>query len=111
MQEASSAEKKAFKQGGDTMGDLVQGKAIARIKDPKDKEAAIAAAKAGRPDVVKQFTGDRKEDQAYAAVDNKMQKMADAGVKECKELHEENEEEKKPVENTDAVILDAIKNW
>lgn len=111
MQEASSAEKKAFKQGGDAMGDLVQGKAIARIKDPKDKEAAIAAAKAGRPDVVKQFTGDRKEDQAYAAVDSKMQKMADAGVKECKELHEENEEEKKPIENTDSVILDAIKNW
>ena len=75
LTEASSAEKKSFKQGGEATGDLIQGKAIARVKDPKARQAAVAAVRAGRPDVAKQFYGDRKEDQAMAANDKKMAKM------------------------------------
>ena len=82
--EASSAETRAFKNGGKDLDDLVQGKAIARIKDPKARAAAVAAAKAGRPDAAKAFTGDRKEDQAAAAFEKKAQAMADAGVKDDK---------------------------
>lgn len=80
LTEASTAEKRAFKNGGEDAEDLIQGKAIARIKDPKDREAAIAAKKAGRDDVVKQFTGDRKDDQASAAYEKKADKMEKAGV-------------------------------
>ena len=87
LEEASSAETRAFKNGGQDAKDYIQGKAIARIKDPAARDAAIAAAKAGRPDAVKDFTGDRKEDQAIANFDKKMQSMADAGVQE--ELNEE----------------------
>lgn len=75
LTEASTAEKRAFKQGGEATGDLIQGKAIGRIKDPEARQAAVAAARAGRPDVAKQFYGDRKEDQAFAANDRKMTKM------------------------------------
>lgn len=82
LNEASSAETKAFKNGGEDLDDLVQGRAIARIKDPKARDAAIAAAKAGRKDVVKQFTGDRKDQQALNAYEKKAQAMANAGVNE-----------------------------
>lgn len=82
LEEASSAETKAFKNGGQDVKDYIQGKAIARIKDPKARAAAIAAAKAGRPDAVKAFTGNRKEDRAAAAYEKKAQAMADAGVKD-----------------------------
>lgn len=75
LTEASTAEKRSFKQGGEATGDLIQGKAIGRIKDPKARQAAVAAVRAGRPDVAKQFYGDRKEDQAFAANDKKMAKM------------------------------------
>ena len=87
LEEASSAETRAFKNGGQDAQDYIQGKAIARIKDPAARDAAVAAAKAGRPDAVKDFTGDRKEDQAIANFDKKMQTMANAGVQE--ELNEE----------------------
>lgn len=87
LEEASSAETKAFKNGGQDLDDLIQGKAIARIKDPEARDAAVAAVKAGRTDVVKQFTGDRKEDQAAAAFEKKAQAMADAGVTENLEEH------------------------
>lgn len=82
LEEASSAETRAFKNGGKDLDDLIQGKAIARIKDPKARAAAVAAAKAGRPDAVKAFTGDRKENQAATAYEKKAQAMADAGVKD-----------------------------
>ena len=82
LAEASSAEKKAFKDGGKDLDDLIQGKAIARIKDPKSREAAIASKKAGRDDVVKSFTGDRKEDQAERSWEKKASKMQKAGLKE-----------------------------
>ena len=75
LTEASTAEKRSFKQGGEATGDLIQGKAIARVKDPQARQAAVAAVRAGRPDVAKQFYGDRKEDQAFAANDKKMTKM------------------------------------
>ena len=80
LKEASSAEKKAFKKGGQSFNDYIQGKAIARIKDPKVKKAAIAAKKADRDDVVKQFTGDRKENQAIDSFEKKENKMAKAGM-------------------------------
>lgn len=89
LTEASTAEKRAFKNGGEDAEDLIQGKAIARIKDPKDREAAIAAKKAGRDDVVKQFTGDRKDDQAAAAYEKKADKMEKAGVEPIEEDVEE----------------------
>lgn len=54
---------------------MIQGKAIARVKDPQARQAAVAAVRAGRPDVAKQFYGDRKEDQAMVANDKKMAKM------------------------------------
>lgn len=82
LTEASTAFKKAFKNGGDDLDDLIQGKAIARIKDPKSREAAVAAIKADREDVVKQFTGDRKEDQAERAYEKKAEKAAEAGLEE-----------------------------
>ena len=82
LQEASSAERKAYKIGGETFDDLAQGKAIARIKNPKAREAAVAAIKAGRKDVVKDFTGDRKLNQADNAIINKFSKMQKAGLVE-----------------------------
>jgi len=85
LTEASSAETRAYKNGGQDAQDYIQGKAIARIKDPAARDAAVAAAKAGRPDAVKDFTGDRKEDQAIDAFDKKMQSMANAGTKESLE--------------------------
>lgn len=90
LQEASSAERKAYKIGGETFDDLAQGKAIARIKNPKAREAAVAAIKAGRKDVVKNFTGDRKLNQADNAIIDKFYKMQKAGLAED-EKHEESE--------------------
>lgn len=87
LKEASSALKKAFTYGDEDTTDLIQGKAIARIKDPKAREAAIAAKKAGRDDVVKSFIGDRKEDQARINYEKKASKMQKAGMmKESKEF-------------------------
>ena len=80
LEEASSAEKKAFKHGGQDQVDLEQGKAIARIHDPKARDAAVAAVKAGRPEVAQAFIGDRKLSQAEQPLATKMQKMQDAGM-------------------------------
>ena len=80
LTEASSAEKKAFKNGGKDLNDLIQGRSIGRIKDPDAQAAAVAAVKAGREDVVKQFTGERKENQALTNYEDKANKMAKAGV-------------------------------
>ena len=82
LEEASSAETRAYKNGGKDLDDLIQGKAIARIKDPKARDAAVAAVKAGRPEVAKQFYGDRKEGQAEVAFQDKAKTMADAGTKD-----------------------------
>lgn len=82
LTEASSAEKNAYRDGGKELDDYIQGKAIARIKDSKAREAAIAAKKAGRDDVVKFFTGDRKENQAERSFEKKATKMQKAGLTE-----------------------------
>ena len=82
LSEASSAEKRAYKEGGEDIDDLIDGKAIARIKDKKSRDAAVAAKKAGREDVVKAFTGDRKEEQAEKALEKKFDKMQKAGIKD-----------------------------
>ena len=81
LTEASSAEKKAYREGGEAENDYLQGKSIARIKDPKAREAAIAAAKAGRKDAVHMFTGDRKEEQAETAFVKKQETMSKSGYK------------------------------
>ena len=85
LHEASSAEKKAFKQGGKAYGDYIDGKAIARIKDPDERARAIANKKLAnkdklgdRPSVDKEQ--ERKVNQAEVAFQKKQQKMADAGL-------------------------------
>lgn len=82
--EASSAEKNAYKDGGQRFADYIQGKAIARIKDPEARDAAVALAKAGNSKVDR-FVGDRKVDQAERSFEKKADKMQKAGVKEAKE--------------------------
>lgn len=82
--EASSAEKKAYKDGGQRFADYIQGKAIARIKDPEARDAAVALAKAGNSKVDR-FVGDRKVDQAERSFEKKADKMQKAGVEEAKE--------------------------
>lgn len=82
--EASSAEKRAYRDGGKELDDYVQGKAIARIKDPEARDAAVALAKAGNSKVDR-FVGDRKVDQAERSFEKKADKMQKAGVKEAKE--------------------------
>lgn len=94
LDEASSAEKRAFRNGGQDVQDLVQGKAIARIKDPKARDAAIAAIKAGRPEVAQQFIGDRKDGQAEIAFDKKMTTMQKAGYDKDESLEEALDPEK-----------------
>lgn len=71
LQEASSSFKKAFKHGRKDVADYLTGKAISRIRDPKARDAAVAAKKAGRDDVVQAFTGDRKQKQAERAYEKK----------------------------------------
>lgn len=90
LEEASSAEKKAYKNGGDAYADYIQGKSIARIKDKDMRDAAVALAKANASrDAVGRFTGERKEDQAVDAFNKKQMKMQAAGVTE--ELHKNEE--------------------
>lgn len=82
LEEASSAEKKAYKHGGEVVTDLIRGRAIARIKDPEARRIAASAAKIGRTDVVDQMTGERKQNQADVALQKKMDAMQKAGVKD-----------------------------
>lgn len=79
LEEASSSFKKAFKNGGQDAADYLDGKAISRIKDPKARDAAIAAKKAGRDDVVKAFTGDRKQNQAERDYEKKAMSAQKSG--------------------------------
>lgn len=116
LTEASSAEKKAFKDGGDAYSDLIRGKAIARIKDKKARDAAIAAIKAGRSEVASEFTGDRKENQAERSAEKKFAKMQKAGLKEsddewkdpakCDTLEEYDDEACSYIENRHQELLD-----
>ena len=86
LEEASSAEKKAYRDGGKAFDDLVQGKAIARIKDPEMRQAAVTLAKSGNSKGLKRFVGDRKETQATQAFMKKQQVMKDAGLTESEGL-------------------------
>lgn len=108
LSEASTAEKRAYKDGGEDMDDLVTGKAIARIKDEKSRDAAVAAKKAGRDDVVKSFTGDRKEQQAEKSIEKKFEKMQKAGADNVTESDKETEE--KYVEVAKEPIKEEVKN-
>ncbi len=90
LEEASSAEKKAYKDGGEAYADYIQGKAIARIKDKDMRDAAIALKKAeASKDALNRFVGDRKENQAIDAFERKQMKMQAAGVTE--DLHKNEE--------------------
>lgn len=80
LEEASTAEKKAFKNGGEDADDLVLGRAIGRIKDPETRHIAARAAKIGRKDVVRQIVGDRKERQADDELQKKFTSMQKAGM-------------------------------
>lgn len=90
LKEASSAEKKAFKNGGKDFADYIDGKAIARVKDPDERARLIAVKKLDdkgklddRPNVEQEL--DRKERQAEKSFEKKAQKMADKGyaAEEC----------------------------
>jgi hypothetical protein len=83
LDEASTAEKRALLGDEQDRVDVVQGKAIARIKDPAARDAAIAAIKAGRPEVAAQFYGSRKAGQADVELAKKFAKMQKAGLTEA----------------------------
>lgn len=110
LTEASTAEKRSFNQGGEDIGDLIQGKAISRIKDPQARQAAVAAVRAGRPEVAKQFYGYRKEDQASAAIDKKMAKMQRSmdSNKDKDIIWPTEEEQKKAIKDRISRIRDQI---
>ena len=86
LEEASSAEKRAFKKGGEDAEDLIFGKGLARIKDPHERAMLLhqhRMEKGGkkmsdRPEV--KDTLSRKLDQAAVSYEKKAQKMSDAGM-------------------------------
>lgn len=92
LEEASTAEKRAFKNGGEDMDDLVTGKALARVKNPHERAMLLQQKRmermgkrmTDRPAV--SSTLRRKEDQAHASIDKKETKMAKAGLKADEEL-------------------------
>lgn len=81
LNEASSAEKKAFKHGGQDYIDLLVGRSIARIKDPEARKAAVDLVKNGDEEIAKErIIGDRKLGQATKDIEDKMTSMSDAGM-------------------------------
>lgn len=93
LDEASSAEKKAFKNGGEDSKDYIDGKAIARIKDKDERARAIANKKLEKSGKLGDRTKvdteyERKVNQAAQAYEKKAQKMLDAGVKAEESLTE-----------------------
>lgn len=84
LDEASTAEKRSFRQGGKATDDLARGRAIASIKDKKVRDAAVAAVKAGREDVAdNEYIGDRKNLHIENDLDRKAMKMQKAGMREA----------------------------
>lgn len=76
LEEASTAERKSLKLGGEATDDLARGRGIASIKDKDERDAAVAALKAGRKDLVdKEFIGDRKNLHVENDLDKKATKM------------------------------------
>lgn len=111
LNEASRAEIRAYKYGGRYLADLITGKAIARIKDEKARDAAVAAKKARRDDVVKSFTGDRKEQQAERSIEKKFEKMQKAGADDVVESdNEPKETHAEHVEVAKEPIKEEVKN-
>lgn len=88
LDEASTAEKRAFRNGGEDMDDLVTGKALARVKDPEERAMLLHQKRmerqgrkmTDRPEV--SSTLRRKEDQALSDIEKKETKMAAAGLTE-----------------------------
>lgn len=83
LEEASTAEKRSLRIGGEATDDLARGRGIASIKDKAERDAAVAAVKAGRKDLVdKAFIGDRKNRHIENDLDRKAAKMQAAGLRE-----------------------------
>ena len=87
LEEGSSAFKKAFKNGGEDLDDYLDGQAIARVKDPDERERLIATkklegkGKLGDRDSVEDELA-RKENQAQIAYEKKAEQAAKAGLEE-----------------------------
>ena len=85
IEEASSAEKRAYKNGGQDLKDLDFGKALARIKDPHERAMLLHQHKLEQSGKMMsdrastETTLSRKLAQAEVANDKKMNKMHDAG--------------------------------
>lgn len=88
LTEASTAEKRAFRNGGEDFADYIDGKAIARIEDPEERAMLVAQKKleksgkmmSDRPSVADTLR--RKENQAERSFEKKAQAMEDAEVEE-----------------------------
>lgn len=85
LDEASSAEKRAYKNGGEDLKDLEFGKALARIRDPHERAMLLhqhKLEKSGKTMSDRPTTSDtlqRKLGQAEVAAQDKFQKMHDSG--------------------------------
>lgn len=109
IEEASSAEKKAYRNGGEDYQDYIDGKAIARVKDPDERAMLLHQKRmekkgkkmSDRPEVSN--TLDRKVQQATKAFDKKQASMAKAGVSEEQQLNEE------PIDEAVNIRLDDLK--
>lgn len=108
LDEASSAEKRAFKNGGDDLKDLEFGKALARIKDPHERAMLLHQHKLEQSGKLMSDRAEvndtlaRKLSQAEVAAQDKFQAMHDAGY-----AAEESEEEK-PLEEGVKISLDDL---
>lgn len=104
LEEASSAEKKAFRHGGEDAEDLIQGRAIARVKDPHERAMLIHQRRmekngkkmSDRPEVKQ--TLDRKVNQAAASYEKKAASMARAGMTD----------EEQPLDESAKISLDDL---
>lgn len=84
LEESSTAERKSLKLGGEATDDLARGRGIASIKDKDERDAAVAALKAGRKDLVdKEFIGDRKNLHIENDLDRKAAKMQRVMAEDC----------------------------
>lgn len=109
LDEASSAEKRAFKNGGEDLKDLEFGRALARVKDPHERAMLLHQHKmeqrgkkmSDRPTSDDTLT--RKSGQAEVAIQNKFQKMQDAGYDS-----DENKEGEKTLEEGVKISLDDL---
>lgn len=111
--------KQAYRDGKEKYSKYIQGQAIARLK-PASRAGAVAAIKAGRNDLVKSYTGDRKEsqaDEAYLKYAYKKAKASGEGLEESV-LDPYHEELCQELFNGDTIrddvaeyILKSFKDW